>query len=69
MKSLSPLKDPLLSLRQFLATESTLIRVENVFYFILKALFILKIFNFYPDFFGHVGKRLDKVNFKKFVTS
>ena len=34
-------------------------------YFILKALFVL--FEFFPDFSGHVGKRLDKkakVNFK-----
>ena len=33
----------------------------------LKALFILKTFNFCPDFFGHVGKRRDKkakINFK-----
>ena len=32
------------------------------FYFILKTLFALKIFEFLscPEFFGHVGKRLDK---------
>ena len=39
----------------------------NTFYFILKAPFFLKIFNFCPDFFCHAGKRLDKkakVNFK-----
>ena len=37
------------------------------FYFILKVLVVLKIFNFFPDFFHHVGKRLDKktmANFK-----
>ena len=41
--------------------------MKNAFYFILKALFTLKILNFCPDFFGHVGKQLDekaKVNFK-----
>ena len=40
---------------------------KNAFYFILKALFFLKIFDFCPDFFGRMGKRLDKkakVNFK-----
>ena len=33
----------------------------------LRALFVVKIFNFCPDFLGHVGKRLDrkgKVNLK-----
>ena len=29
-------------------------------YFILEALFRLKVFKFFPDFFGRVGKRLDK---------
>ena len=41
--------------------------MKNVFYFILKALFVLKIFKFLSRLFGHVGKRLDekdKVNFK-----
>ena len=41
--------------------------MNNAFYFILKALFLLKIFTFFPDFFGSVGKWLDKkakVNFK-----
>ena len=40
--------------------------MNNAFNFILKALFALFI-NFYPDFFGCVGKRLDKkvnINFK-----
>ena len=31
---------------------------ENDFYFILKALLILKIFNFFFFYFGHVEKRL-----------
>ena len=56
----------------FCFSESPLKIIKNAFYFILKALFILKIImlrylNFCPDFFGHVGKRLDKkvkVNFK-----
>ena len=47
-------------LRQFLATESSFTMMKNVFYFILKALFVLeKYLNFCPDF-GHVEKRLDK---------
>ena len=41
--------------------------IKNAFYFILKPLFVLKIFNFFPDILSHVGKRLDKkakANFK-----
>ena len=41
--------------------------MKNAFYFILKPLFVLKIFNFFPDILSHVGKRLDKkakANFK-----
>ena len=37
------------------------------FYFMLKALFVFKIFRFFSHFFDHVGKPLDKkakVNFK-----
>ena len=37
-------------LRQFLATESLLKVMKNVFYFTLKALFVLKIFRFLFDF-------------------
>ena len=46
--------------------ESPLKILKNAFYFFLKALFFLKIFNFFPDFFGHVTKWLVnfKVNFK-----
>ena len=36
--------------------ESPLKMMKNVFYFILKALFILKIFRFLSQLFGHVGK-------------
>ena len=48
-KRLSPnesTKGALAGLRQFLATESTLKMMDNAFYFILKALFVLKIFKF-----------------------
>ena len=53
-------------LRQFLATESTWKVVKNAFYFILKALFVLKIFKFLSSLFGHVEKLvlLEKVNFE-----
>ena len=44
----------LLGLRQFLATESTLHMMKNVFYFTLKALFILKMFKILSWLFGHV---------------
>ena len=47
--------------------ESPLKFLNNSLYFILKALVVLKIFNFCLDFFIHVGKQLnkkDKVNFK-----
>ena len=41
--------------------------MKNAFYFILKVLFVLKIFEFLSWFFGYVGKRFDKkakFNFK-----
>ena len=41
--------------------------MKNAFYFTLKALSVLKIFNFLSLVFGYVGKRFDlkdKVNFK-----
>ena len=34
--------------------------MKNVFYFILKSPFVLKIFKFLSRLFGHVAKRLDK---------
>ena len=40
------LKGALLGLKQFLATESPLKTMKNAFYFILKALLVLKIFKF-----------------------
>ena len=33
--------------------------MKIAFYFILKALFVLKIFNFFLDFLGMQNKRLD----------
>ena len=47
--------------------ESLLKMMKNAFYFILKALFVLKIFKFLSWLFGHVGKTAwleNKVNFK-----
>ena len=40
--------------------ESPIKMRKTDFHFTFKAVFILKIFKFCPDFFGHVGKRLDK---------
>ena len=37
-------------------TESFLKMMKNAFYFILKALFILKLFTFLSRLFGHVAK-------------
>ena len=34
--------------------------MKNDFYFMLKALFVLKFFKFLSWSFGHVGKRFDK---------
>ena len=36
--------------------ESPLKMMKNAFYFILKSLFVLKIFKFLLRLFGHVGK-------------
>ena len=47
------------SLRQFVTTESSLNMMKSASYFMLKALFILKIFTFFSYHFGHAG-----VNFK-----
>ena len=41
--------------------------MKNVFYITIKALFVLKIFKFCPDYFGYTEKQLEKkdmVNFK-----
>ena len=47
-------------LRKILADESRLNMMKNIFYFMLKALFIVKILNILSWLFGQVGKRLDK---------
>ena len=38
--------------------ESPLEMMKNAFYFIVKALFVLKIFKFLSRLFGHVGKTI-----------
>ena len=43
-------------MKHFLITESPLKMMENAFYFILKALFVLKIFKFLSSLIGHVEK-------------
>ena len=63
-------KGSLSGLRQFLTIfifESPSKMIENAFYFMLKALFVLEIFTHLSYLFGYVEKRLDKkamVNFK-----
>ena len=52
-------KDTFSGLRRYLVNESPLKLMKNDFYFIFKALFILKIFKFLSWYFGHVKKRLD----------
>ena len=49
-----PIKNILSGLRQFLATESPIQMMKNAFYFALKVLFVLKIFQFLSWLFGHV---------------
>ena len=54
-------------MRQFLAAENTLKIKKNAFHFMLKALFVLEVFQILSWGFGHVKKWLDKkvkVNFK-----
>ena len=60
-------KGTFICLREFLVTGITLKMIKIAFYFILKALFPLKIFKFLSWLFGLVEKRLgqkDKVNFR-----
>ena len=54
------LKSGLSGLRQVFATGSPLKMMKKVFYFILKALFVLRIFKFLSWLYGYVAKRLDK---------
>ena len=56
-------------LRKFLATVSPLKIIKNTFYFFLKPLFVLKIFNFLSYLFGHVEKRLLFSKFMKLQPS
>ena len=51
--------------------ENPLIMMKNAFYFILKSLFVLKIFKFLSRLFGHVGNSLiRKIRLtSKFMTS
>ena len=57
--NLISLKGGLSGLRPCLTTETPLKMMKNVFYFTLKALFVLKIFKFLSWLFGHLEKRLD----------
>ena len=57
--TLTCIKGALSGLREFLANERALKVMRNVFYFTLKAHFVLKIFKFLSRIFGHVEKRLD----------
>ena len=50
-KNLLFLKGALEGLRKLLASESPFKKMETAFYFTLKALFILMIFKFCPNFF------------------
>ena len=58
--SCSIFKHVLPGLRQYLETESPLQMMKNAFYFTLKVLLVFNIFKLCPDYFGHVGKWLDK---------
>ena len=51
---ISDIKSPLSGLGQFLANKNTLKIMKDAFYFILKALFFLDIFNFLSSIFGYV---------------
>ena len=66
-KRLKIVKDPHSYLIKFLTVESPLKIMKNVFYFMLKALFVLEMFTFLSWLFRYVEKRLDKtlmINFK-----
>ena len=54
------LKDTLSGLRRFLANESPLKVMKIVFYFIIKALYVLKIVRFLSWIFGQVEKLFDQ---------
>ena len=52
----------------FSINRSSLKIIKNAFYFTLKALFVLNIFQFLSRLFGHVEKQLDKKNKVEFKT-
>ena len=54
LRPIYDLKRAILRRRKFLATESPLKVMRNVFYFTLKALSVHKIFKFLPLLSGHV---------------
>ena len=54
----TPMKGSLSGLGQILTIEEPLKMVKNAFYVTSKLLFALKIFKFWPCFFGHIAKRL-----------
>ena len=63
------IKGPLSGPTQFLKIENIIKMMKNVFYFMLKPLFVLEIFTFLSWFFGYVEKWLDKkaiANYKIF---
>ena len=53
-----PIKGAPSGLRQFLTSESPLKMMKDIFYLILKALFVLKIIKFLFWLFGHVEKEI-----------
>ena len=60
-------KGAVLPLRQFLATENRRRLKKNTFYFIFKALVVIKMFKFLSWLFGHIEKMVwlkEKINFK-----
>ena len=59
VNTLLMVKGTLSGLRQFLVTESPLKMMKNAFYFILKAIFVLKIFKCLSWLSAHAEKRLD----------
>ena len=65
------LEGPLSDLRQFLTTENPLTMMKNAFHFMLKALFVLKIFTFFVLIFwscrNGLMKKLSLIS--KFMTS
>ena len=57
---LSAFKGSLSGLKKYLAAKSHLKMMINIFHFMLKALFVLKILKFLSLLFGHTEKRLDE---------